>query len=263
MLERILQSRITECTAIRVVSTHRVTPHMLRVTFAGKNLEAFATNENLHVKLFIPPAGAPRKNWLSVRPDGKSDLHADDRERIVRRYTIRRIDASAGALDIDFVLHEDGGPGSNWAAQAQEGDLLGMIGPGGRGLATADWYLIAADETALPAVGRMLDTLPADAKGHILVEIADKAEEQPLNAPRGMSLRWLHRNGAPAGTTALLYEAVKAAPWAEGGGKIFAWVGAEFSAAQEIRRHLEKDRRLHKSEQLVVAYWRRDAALTE
>lgn len=263
MLKRLLQragvARLSECTALRVIETRRLTPHMQRITFSAASIDAFATNSNLHVRLLLPPPGTARDDWLVVRPNGKATLRSKGISPIVRVYTIRAIDPAAGRLDMDFVLHADGGPGGAWAAQARPGDLAGMVGPGGRGLSPADWYLIAGDETALPAIGRMLDAIPERAKGQIIVEIAGPEEEQPLAIPPGLSLRWLHRDGAPSGTTDFLVDAIKGVEWPGNGIRPFVWVAGEFVAAQQIRDHLSRDRGLPKAQQFVVAYWRRSS----
>ncbi len=249
-VERLLLSRSQIC-IIRVVATTRLTPHMLRVEFAGEGLARFDDPANLHVRLLLPPAGASRADWLGA--DGTPAGHAAP---VYRKYTIRRIDPAAGRVWIDFVLHGDTGPGSEWAARAAPGDALGMIGPGGRGIGPADWHLIAGDETALPAIGRILAMLPAAARGEAFIEVADAAEIQTLQAPGGVAIRWLLRNGAEPGTTSLLRDAVAASALPARPG-VFAWVGAEARAAAEIRAHLLKVRRLEKTQQLVVAYWRR------
>ncbi|BAV65362.1 siderophore-interacting protein [Sphingobium cloacae] len=257
-IERLFHSRIEECTLLRVVETNRITPHMLRVAFIGRDLEPFATNENLHVKLLLPPQGAARDHWLKEEPGGKVRLKGRNLDPVFRKYTIRSIDAGVGRVAIDFVCHEDGGPGAAWAAAAKPGDVVGMIGPGGRSAAPADWVLLAGDETGLPAIGRILESLSGDARGLALVEIDGPEEEQPLSAPPGVELRWLHRQRALAGTTDLLADAVKAVSL-PGDGTRFAWVAGEFAAIQAIRRHLRATG-LGKQEQLVVAYWRRDEA---
>ncbi len=248
----------SEFAALRVVGTKRLTPHIRRITFAGRNLHCFATDEHLHVGLLLPPPGAPRKTWLNVQADGRASLWNESPRPVNRKYTIRAIDPSMEQIDIDFVLHEDGGPGGAWAARAETGDLVGILGPGGRGLSSADWYLIAGDETALPAIRRMMDAMPDDARGEVIIEVADSREEQQFRVPPGMTLSWLHRNGTIAGRSDLLQNAVRAVRLPHDG-RPFVWVGAEFEAVQQIRGHF-KSTGLAKADQLVVAYWRRGIA---
>lgn len=78
-----------------------------------------------------------------------------------RYYTIRRIDAAAGWLEIDFVLHEAPGLAGDFARLARPGDICGMSGPCGLGVKPAGHYLLAGDETALPAIA-MTAVSPAD-----------------------------------------------------------------------------------------------------
>lgn len=251
-IERWFHARITECAVLRVVSTRRITPHMLRVSFEGTDLEAFDTEDNWHVKLLLPPVGARRDCWLHVRPGGKAVVRAKGHEPIFRKYTIRSIDAAAGRLEIDFVLHADGGPGAAWAATAAAGDVVGIVGPGGRGLPHANWYLIAGDETALPAIGRMSETMARDARGIVIIEVEMAEERQNLVFPPGVELRWLHRGGRPS----QLPEALGALTWPEVKGQRFAWVAGEFDVIQNIRRFLRSVSQLERNQILAVAYWR-------
>jgi NADPH-dependent ferric siderophore reductase len=261
LLERVLLRR-SETWGLRVVATRQVTPHMLRIEFAGTQLGRFATDGNLHVRLLLPPPRAARAAWLEIGRDGRARRAAGGPEPVYRKYTIRTIDAASGRLAIDFVLHGDTGPGSAWAARARPGDVIGMIGPGGRGVPAAAWLLLAGDETALPAIGRILEALPADARGIALIEVAGAAEQQDLRAPANMTLRWLHRHGAAAGTTTLLADAVREVVFPPEG-TVFAWAAAEFTAIRDIRAYLRQTRKLDRQSHLAVAYWRRGEAAAD
>jgi len=244
---------------MRVLGTAALTPHMRRVTLAGPDLARYASG-GLHVKLLIPPAGTVEPEWPVMGPNGLPVWPAGPARPALRTYTIRRIDVAAGRVDIDFALHGDEGPGSAWAERAQPGDRVGMLGPGGGTVGAADWYLLAGDETALPAIGRILETLPSDARGHAFVEVADAAEEQALARPPGVELVWLHRHGAAPGTTTRLQDAVRQVAWPHDGERIFAWAGAEFDCFRALRAHWREDHGLDKSRHLAVAYWRRGKA---
>ncbi|MBS7696928.1 MAG: siderophore-interacting protein [Chelatococcus sp.] len=231
-----------------------ITPHLRRITLAGQDLARFDSS-NFHVKLLLPPAGLEPawpvmgRNGLPVWPEG-------ERRPTVRTYTVRRVDVRAGELDVDFVMHEDAGPGAAFALRAQPGDVIGVMGPGGRGIAEADWYCLVGDETAFPAIARILEAMPATARGIALVEVSDVSEEQIIQHPPGISLRFLHRNGAEPGSTTLLPDAVRAIEWPSEG-SVFAWAGVEFEAFRAIRSYWRKDMNLDRSSHLAVAYWRR------
>jgi len=237
-----------------------VTPQMRRITLGGAEFDGIP--EGVNVKLLLPPRPGVALELPLRTAEGRPLWPEGDRKPVVRTYTARRIDRDAGEMDVDFVLHGDEGVASGWAARARPGDVIGVGGPGGRTVLPADWYLLAGDHTALPAISRILETLPGNVRGEALVEIPDRTEEQPLVHPPGMTLRWLHRNGAEAGTTTLLVDAVRAMIWpAEG--RPFVWVGAESAAARAIRAHVRDTVGIDKRSMLVIGYWKRGVTETE
>lgn len=236
-----------------VLSTRDVTPHMRRITFTGGNVARFATLEALHVNLIIPHPGGPADQWPRIGPDGLIAWPSPEWRPARRKYTVRHVDVAAGTIEIDFVLHDDAGPGSDFALRAGIGDRIGMIGPGGGGLAQADWYLFAGDETALPAIARMLESLPAHARGKAIIEVAEQAETQTLATKASIEVEWLYRDSARE----KLSDAVMAVPFPADGSSVYVWAGCEYDDFRAIRTHLRRDRALKKHEHLAVSYWRR------
>jgi NADPH-dependent ferric siderophore reductase len=165
-------------------------------------------------------------------------------------------------LAIDFVLHGDG-PATSWAAQARPGDFLGVGGPRGSFIVPDDfdWYLLAGDETALPAIGRRLEELPPGARTVVVVEVADAGEEQRFDARSRLDVQWLHRGDAAAseksGSQSLLHDAVAGLSFPPGDG--YAWVAAEAATAKALRRHLVDERGLRKDRVKAAAYWKHGA----
>ena len=163
---------------LRVLRTAAVTPHMRRITLGGDEIAGISRGPN--IKLLIPPPGLAEPEWPMAGANGRAIWPAADKRPAVRTYSVRRFDPGAGELDVDFVLHGHGGPASRWASDAKPGDVLGIGGPGGRTVADADWYLLAGDHTALPAISAILETLPAAARGHAIIEVPDAQEEQAI-----------------------------------------------------------------------------------
>ncbi len=158
------------------------------------------------------------------------------------------------------MLHGDT-PGSAWAIEATPGDRVGLMGPGGGNIPEVGSYLLVGCETALPVIARIAAELPAHARATIILEVADASEEQPIRSAATLDLRWLHRNGAEAGSTDTLLTAVRDFKWADDAPD-FVLVGCEQTAARAIRKYLRKERGLSKEQHLAAAYWRRGHAGT-
>lgn len=238
-----------------------VTPHMRRVTFAGPPVaEYIAAGQFPNIKLLLPREDGTYGVEELDDPSSGADTvirTVPELHGRVRTYTVRRYDAAASTLSIDFVLHGDEGLASGWAARAEPGVTIGVAGGGGRSISQASDYLICGDETALPAIGNILENLPAQARGTAYIEIGDDSARQDLTAPEGVALVWLSRDGAPAGTGDLLSAAAAAHPISE---QTFAWAGAESAQVLAIRKDL-RARGLARRSMLVIGYWRR--GLTE
>jgi NADPH-dependent ferric siderophore reductase len=239
---------------MKVVEVGTLTPHMRRISLVGPDLGRFADDDNLHVRLFFPPAGQPPV-WPTRGDDGLVQPVEPGMRPAVRKYTIRRLDADAGLVDIDFVLHRDAGPGSDWAKSARIGDVIGMAGPGGRSARQADWMLLVGDETALPAIARILEGLAPETEGVALIEVGSDEDEIPLAGPQKLNVSWMHR---AVGSEALAAAVARIAIPADR--SRFCWAGAEFEDIQAIRRYWKDECGIAKSDQLAVAYWRKGMA---
>ncbi|QND54985.1 siderophore-interacting protein (plasmid) [Phyllobacterium sp. 628] len=241
---------------MRVVSARDLTPHMRRVTLRGDDIARFATG-GLHIRLLFAPEGRAPK-WPSMGRDGRPVWPNGEDALIARVYTIRNIDVAHGEVDIDMVVHPGGNtPGATWALNTKPGDIVGMTGPGGGGVEEAPQYLLVGDETALPAIGRILETLPAHAKAKVILEIDSLADQQDFPTSATIDYRWEFRNGAAAGTTGKLAEIVRELDAATLSPDTFVWAGCEFSDFKAIRSYLRKERKHDREKHLVVAYWRR------
>lgn len=238
---------------LSVQSVRQLTPRMRRVTLQGRNLASFSSIRNIHGRLLFPPNGVEQPQWPRLNHDGHILWPGGGAKLSSRIYTIRRADADLGLVEIDFALHEAGGPGLNWALKARPGDRVGLLGPGGHGLRDAERYLLVGDATGLPAIARMLDALPADARGQAIIEVAGADEAQLLPAHPGFAVTWLFRAERESGALAQLVEtALPGLP----GERTFAWIGCEFSDFQKIRALL-RDRGFARRDIVAFSHWRR------
>ena len=225
---------------LEVRQVERITPGFVRITLGGEDLAGYVSDGyDDHSKLFFPAPGADR-------PDIEGSP-------VMRDYTPRRHDAAAGELVFEIALHGDG-PAAEWAAQAKVGQFRGVGGPRGSFVVEGDfdWYLLVGDESALPAIARRLEELPASAKAVVVVEIADKAEERELTAPEDTTVYWVHRDAGQA-----LLEAVQSLDFPPG--EPYAFVACEGNLAKEIRQHLLEVRGLDERWVKAAGYWRKGA----
>ncbi|MFF2008003.1 siderophore-interacting protein [Streptomyces sp. NPDC058195] len=247
---------------VRVVGVERVTPRTARVTFTGDALaELLEDRPDQQMKLCFPRPGQA----LPRLPEPDADdtygmrwyaayLAIPGPERpLMRSFTVRGHDRAAGVMTVDFVLHGDDGPAARFGREARPGDVLGMVGPSSlyaRPLPAADWLLLAGDEAALPALGTLLESLPAGARALVWAEVADAAEERPLPSAAEVAVHWVHRNRGGA-----LPDAVRAARLPEGAGA--AWLAGEAGAVRALRRHLVEERGMDREAVEFTGYWRR------
>lgn len=242
---------------LTVVSTRQVTPAVRRVTLTGTPAAVAAAGPTL--ALLVPRVGDAAPRWPEVARDGRVVWPQGSHGVSLRSYTARRQDVAAGEVDVDFVLHGDG-PAATWAAAAAPGHVLAVASAAPLGEAPAGWLLLAGDETALPAIARILAAADPGTRGVALLEVAGPAEEQELVHPAGVELRWLHRGAAEPGGAPLLADAVAALDRPPGA-DVFAWVAAESAAVRAVRTDLRGRWGLGRGQQHAIGYWRRGRAM--
>jgi NADPH-dependent ferric siderophore reductase len=243
---------------LTVDSVADVTPSVRRVVLSGTPSAVAAAGPT--VNLLVPRVGERSPHWPRVAKDGRIVWPEGAHGVSLRSYTARRQDPDAGLVEIDFVLHGDG-PAAAWASAAAPGAPLGVAGAGTLGERPAGQLLLAGDETALPAISRILAAAPATAVGIALLEVAGPEEQQPLPAPPAVTVRWLHRGSTPPGESTLLSDAVAGLERPEGD-DVFAWVAAESAAVRIIRADLRGRWGLGRAQHHAIGYWRRGRAMS-
>lgn len=236
------------CT-LRLAARHEVYPGMVRLTLAGEGGLGLEP-DGYHVKLLVPADRLRLPVWPSVGANGVTQWPTGQDRLHVRYYTIRALRPEIGEIDIDVVQHKDGRI-SDWASTAQPGEIIGVMGPSAGELPShPEALLLAGDETALPAIARILGDLNGSGGGCVVVaypvglDPSHYFPDTPLNVITLPPHRF--RNEVfDRVRTACRDVTIKS-----------AWFGGEFENAQQLRRFFKQELGLSKENQLSVAYWR-------
>jgi len=222
-----------------VADTTELTPHMQRLQLTAPELAGFTYIPGQDVMLLVA---------------------ADGRKPVRRRYTIREFDAARLVLTMDVVLHGDG-PGERWVRSAKPGDRIEGIGPRGKVFPSpdAEWHLFMGDESALPAILAMTESLPGDAEATLALEIPEAADEQEVLAAARTRVSWLHRLSRRAGDPAASLLVAEAAEVELPPGRGHAYLLGEASVVLALRERLGA-RGLPQDQISPKAYWGRGRA---
>lgn len=224
------ESRKTE-----VVSKQNLTPNMVRLTLGGSSLEGFPFGyEGGYLKIVVEDA------------EGKE---------VARSYTIRKHEPEGPHITIDAVSHVDGGPASQWFNKVRVGDRVDIIGPGACKLLNqkADWFFLAGDMSALPAISVNLEALPKDAKGYAVLEVIEATDKLKLDVPKDLEIVWVE-NPSPINNPSRISETVQTLTWLDG--KASVWVAGEFATSRKLRQYFRHEKLIDRDFMYVSCYWK-------
>lgn len=216
---------------LEVVRVETLSPHFKSITFAADSLADFiSASFDDHVKVFLDNCSG---------------------EPVRRDYTPRSFDLAARELTIEFALHGDG-PAADWAAQAAPGQRASIGGPRGSFVIPLDydWHLLVGDETALPAIARRLEELPASTRAIVLVQVADAADQRSFKSAAAVTVQWVAKQSD-------LVAAVRALAVPAGDG--YAWCAGEASNMATLRRILVEEKGVDRHAIRAAAYWKQGA----
>jgi len=233
--------------SLTVRRTEFVSPLMTRVVLGGDELEGFVVDRPAaSVRLLLPTDGV-----LEIPVWAGNEFLLDDGTRpIIRTFTPRRFDADALELHLDVVLHGTG-IASTWADTTVPGAIAAVSGPG-RGYdidRDATGFLLAGDETAIPAICQLLEYLP-DVPIAVHVLVSDASARVELH--RDVDDTW-HVVSQGSDPHKSLNNAVRDADIAPG---LQIWAAGEAAAMQRIRNYLFREIDFPRSQATVRGYWK-------
>lgn len=289
-----------------VARTVRLCPSFVRITFTGVDLDEFADNgRDQRIKFLLP---APVGGWDDIDrtdPDWFAAWRAlpTERRNPLRTYTVRAVRQDLKEVDVDVVLHGTDGPAGAWALAAGPGTPLVILGPNARydgahgGVefappAASHALLLAGDETAVPAIAAICESLRPSAVGEVYLEVPDPRDRWDILAPEGVRVTWLARSGREHGCeligavseAAARFLALGVRPSAtataepedvdidhgllwevpvdEAGAPLvqdtvlYAWLAGEAGVIKTLRRHLVADLGVDRKAVAFMGYWR-------
>lgn len=232
---------------VEVCRVQVLSPAMRRITLAGAELQGFEVSDPAsYMKLIFPEPGQTEP--VRPLPDGP-------RATSMRTYTPLAVRPDACEVDVDFVLHGEG-PASTWAAQAQVGQVLFLMGPGPGykvDVEAAEHWLIG-DDSALPAFETILARLPATARVRLLIEVADGAEARALAGPAQLSAEWVVRGADNRRAGLTLEQALRQAGPPPADCRIY--LACEAAAMRRIRLLLTGELGVARGQIVGRGYWK-------
>ncbi|RCV49875.1 siderophore-interacting protein [Marinitenerispora sediminis] len=295
---------------VEVAARKRLGPNFVRITFGGDCLREFGFGgDDQRIKLMLPQPG----RTVADVPAGDGWYAAwqampDETRPVMRTYTVRAYRPEAGELDVDFVLHGldegHGGPAARWASTVGRGRQVALLGPDRPGTgrmwgvewappATARRLLLAGDETAVPAMAAIVESLPPYARGIVCVEVPTHGDRQSWRVPDGVEVRWSVRGDAEVPHGELLESAVRGAltelcgPGERAGtepvddvdidgegallwevpdahaeqvdaaaGELYGWLAGEAGVIKRLRRLMVNDHGVPRHAVAFMGYWR-------
>jgi len=242
---------------LEVLENQQVSPHIRRVTLGGDEVSA------------MTPQGYDQWFRFFMRREGQESLHVPQSPSTwfpqylamrasnrpwIRNYTVRGFRLESGELDIDFVCHEDPGPGAAWAMRAERGERAVLLDEGllynDNGL-PGD-VLMVGDESALPAIAGICESLDEGVRGTAVIEVGHRDDIQQFERPMEVDVRWVERGQARAGDAAL--EELRGLHLSDDLG--YAYSAGEQLLATGTRRHLVRDRGMEKQRITFTGYWK-------
>ncbi len=216
---------------LTVLESFDVTPKMRRIVFSVENIDRFEYKPGQDIVFFLnDPAGGHGR----------------------RHYTVRAVDRDANTLSVDFVLHGNS-VGPNFARSVKPGDQVEVKGPRGRVVfrPDADWHLLTGDETCIPGILHILETLPTGARAMAFIEIEDDSWKQDFETQGEVTIEWIARG--KAGPSSVMIDRLSTLALPDGHGQ--ALIIGETSNVR-AQRHYLIERGFSRDRIASEGYWR-------
>lgn len=287
---------------VHLTARSRVSENLVRLTFKGPTLDQFGTTcLDQRIKLAFGSRECveelvERDDWFAWARSLPEHVRPH-----LRTYTVKAVRPMLKELDVDFVVHGTEGPASAFAVKAPIGTHIAVVGPvegapgsSSEGVAwapgSASHILIAGDETAVPAISNIVESLSPEVRGAVFLEVPSSGDIQDFTAPHGVTVNWLPRESHTGATRGdVLYRAVQ--EWCDHNGlpscdvqtdvdnsydnsvllwdeakqgntdALYTWVAADADTVARLRHEMRKKRGLPRESSSFMGYWRMGVSL--
>ncbi|MEM9206802.1 MAG: siderophore-interacting protein [Pseudomonadota bacterium] len=233
---------------VKVVKNERITPNMVRLTLTAPGLADVPQGcEGANCKIMLPDDGVSEAAFEAQLASGPRPT--------TRTYTVRHARPEKQEVDVDFVVHDAPGPAANFALTAEVGDFCGFAGPSANKIEDfyADWYLVAADMSALPVASATLEAMPRDATGIAIFEVLSEDDKQVIDAPAGIEQHWfVHAD--PHTRSGEQERIIRSLTWPDG--VIQTCIAGESGVIKALREFLHVEKQIPRTDTYISGYWK-------
>ncbi|MGZ9810784.1 siderophore-interacting protein [Pseudoroseicyclus sp. H15] len=228
-----------------VVDVRELNRSYLRLTLEG-DMAPFAAG-GLHFRMFRQQPGIAAPVWPRMSARGTVDWPKGPGAPFCPAYTARHVYADAGVMMVDIFRHE-GGPTVDWCLSRPIGERVGLSFSGKDDTPVEPWLMMAGDETAVPALLRMLEQARPDQRGEVLLLAGDESAVQEVQTASQIEARWLIRGKGESLTEA-------AAGLRGPKGETHYWFAASKAEARQMRAHFRQTLGVAREHMYCAAYW--------
>ncbi|MHA6667902.1 siderophore-interacting protein [Homoserinimonas sp. A447] len=240
---------------LQVTAVRELSPGYLRITLSGDELTGFVTaGPTDHSKLFFPD---PATGTITAPQLVEGRMQRPETGTVtVRDFTPREFrDGDTPEVDFDFFLHGEG-PASAWAAAAAVGDPIVIAGPRGSRMPPSgiSQVILAADETALPALARWIEALPEEVEIVAFATVSNESDAaylEPAHVNRARVV-WIDKHPDALERAFRAYGPIS--------DDTYVWAAGEAASLIPIRRYLRRELGLPTAQVKVDGYWKRGEA---
>ncbi len=227
-----------------VIKCHDLSKDFIRVTLQPHRPELFS-DHSIHFRFVLPAPDNIAPLWPVLKDNGSIKWPGGDKELHRPVYTVTQMLPEQGHILVDIYRH-DSGRIMHWAEGAKPGDQIALIGPGGAGTLNDHKVLLCGDETAYPAIARILSNLPSDAQGEVLLLSHSGATDYPFPTHAGVTVRW--QTGAGDTFAATAHEVLQSMD------SPYLWFAAGAEQVKQTRA-LTKPMALDKRRSYLGVFW--------